>query len=141
MAIERHGETLHFHCDCYPDQIHPVPHRRVYRLTRPFSIYNWKEEPGEREEVLVFICTPHTGDSCTWFFMIARNYTPDTSKGEGEGQENLYKLILDQDQTIVERQRPEELPLDLREELHIKGPDAIALEYRRFLLELGIDLN
>ena len=73
--------------------------------------------------------------------MIARNYTPDTSKGEGEGQENLYKLILDQDQTIVERQRPEELPLDLREELHIKGPDAIALEYRRFLLELGIDLN
>ena len=59
---------------------------------------------------------------------------------EGEGQENLYKLILEQDQAIVERQRPEALPLDLREELHVKGPDAIALEYRRFLAELGVDV-
>lgn len=141
MIIERHGEVLHFHCDCHPDRIHPMPHRRVYRLARPFSIYNWKEEPGDREEVLVFLCTPHTEDSCTWFFMIARNYDPDTDQGEGEGQENLYKLILDQDQAIVERQRPEALPLDLREELHVKGPDAIALEYRKFIAELGVDLK
>jgi len=141
MIIERHGEVLHFYCDCYPDRIHPVTHRRNYRLARPFSIYNWKEEPDGRHEVLVFLCTPHAENECTWFFMIARNYNPDTAKGEGEGQENLYKLILDQDQVIVERQRPEALPLDLREELHVKGPDAIALQYRKFLCELGVDIK
>ena len=40
---------------------------------------------------------------------------------------------------IVENQRPEELPLDLAEELHVKGPDAVALAYRRFLAELGVE--
>ena len=44
-----------------------------------------------------------------------------------------------QDLVIIENQRPEELPLDLSEELHVKGPDAIALEYRRFLAELGVE--
>ncbi|MFQ5914657.1 MAG: Rieske 2Fe-2S domain-containing protein [Nitrospinota bacterium] len=141
MITERRGEVLHFHCDCYPDRLHPVSHRRNYRLARPFSIYNWKEEPDGRHEVLVFTCTPHAESECTWFFMIARNYDPDPGKGEGEGQENLYKVILEQDQAIVERQRPEALPLDLTEELHVKGPDAIALEYRRFLGELGVDVK
>ena len=40
---------------------------------------------------------------------------------------------------IVENQRPEELPLDLTEELHVKGPDGIALAYRRMLREIGVD--
>ena len=40
---------------------------------------------------------------------------------------------------IVEGQRPEELPLDLAEELHLKGPDALALAYRKFLRELGVE--
>ena len=141
MHIERHGEELRFYCDCVADRIHPVPHRRNYRLARPFSIYNWKEQEGaDRQEVLVFLCTPHSEAECTWFFLIARNFDPEADKGEGEGQENLYRLILDQDQAIVERQRPEALPLDLREELHVKGPDAVALEYRRFLCELGVDV-
>lgn len=43
-----------------------------------------------------------------------------------------------QDQRIVEEQRPEEVPVDLSEELHVKGPDAIAIEYRRFMAELGV---
>jgi hypothetical protein len=30
------------------------------------------------------------------------------------------------------------LPLDLSEELHIKGPDAVAVQYRRMLAELGV---
>jgi vanillate O-demethylase monooxygenase subunit len=37
----------------------------------------------------------------------------------------------------VEAQRPEELPLDLSEELHLRGPDRTAVEYRRRLRELA----
>ncbi len=45
---------------------------------------------------------------------------------------------MQQDKVIVENQHPEQLPLDLSEELHIKGPDAVAIEYRRLLAELGV---
>ena len=38
---------------------------------------------------------------------------------------------------MVESQRPEELPLDLSEELHLRGPDAGTLAYRRLLAGLG----
>jgi vanillate O-demethylase monooxygenase subunit len=43
---------------------------------------------------------------------------------------------LEQDRVVVESQRPEELPIDLSEELHIKGVDQASIEYRRWLLEL-----
>ena len=44
--------------------------------------------------------------------------------------------MLTQDKAIVESQRPEEIPLDLREELHLKVPDAAAMSYRRLLSSL-----
>jgi hypothetical protein len=39
---------------------------------------------------------------------------------------------------IVENQRPEVLPLDLSEELHLRGSDAGTLAYRRMLRDLGV---
>ncbi len=53
--------------------------------------------------------------------------------------ENFSNLVTEQDRVIVERQRPEELPLDLSEELHLKGPDAVAVEYRRMMREIGVE--
>jgi len=41
--------------------------------------------------------------------------------------------VLTQDRMIVESQRPEEIPTDLREELHLKIPDASGIAYRRML--------
>ena len=49
--------------------------------------------------------------------------------------------IADQDEPIVNNQRPWELPLDLSEELHLKGPDAVAVAYRRFMRELGVEVD
>ena len=49
------------------------------------------------------------------------------------------RIVIAEDQGIVENQRPEELPLDLTEELHLKGPDAPALAYRRMMRELGVE--
>ena len=46
-------------------------------------------------------------------------------------------LILDQDRPIAESQRPEELPVDLSQELHIAGPDKASIAYRRRLAELA----
>jgi phenylpropionate dioxygenase-like ring-hydroxylating dioxygenase large terminal subunit len=58
---------------------------------------------------------------------------------EGAKREQLTGTVMAQDLVIIENQLPEELPLDLSEELHVKGPDAIALEYRRFPAELGVE--
>jgi hypothetical protein len=44
---------------------------------------------------------------------------------------------MDQDRAVVESQRPQEIPLDLREELHLKVPDENAVAYRRLLGRLG----
>jgi hypothetical protein len=39
--------------------------------------------------------------------------------------------IMEQDRVVVERQRPERIPVDLKEELHLKVPDASGIAFRR----------
>ncbi len=51
---------------------------------------------------------------------------------------DFSRALLEQDRRIVESQRPEMLPVDLTEELHLRGPDQVALTYRRLLADAGI---
>jgi hypothetical protein len=44
---------------------------------------------------------------------------------------------MNQDRAIVESQRPEEIPLDLKDELHLKVPDATGIAYRRLLARIS----
>ena len=55
------------------------------------------------------------------------------------GGQQIEDVIAEQDRVIVENQRPDEIPLDLAEELHLKVPDALGLAYRKFMLELGVE--
>jgi phenylpropionate dioxygenase-like ring-hydroxylating dioxygenase large terminal subunit len=45
--------------------------------------------------------------------------------------------VFEQDRAIVETQHPERIPLDLKEELHVRS-DRLAVAYRRWLKELGV---
>jgi phenylpropionate dioxygenase-like ring-hydroxylating dioxygenase large terminal subunit len=45
--------------------------------------------------------------------------------------------LFNEDKYIVERQFPEDLPLDLHEELHLK-PDRLSMAYRKVLAEMGV---
>ncbi len=45
--------------------------------------------------------------------------------------------IFGQDQTVVESQRPEQVPFDLAAELHLKF-DAVAVAYRKAMRELRL---
>ncbi len=135
--IERRGEELRYAFDDLPNPIHPARHRRTYRLHRPFTIYLRKVRSGSQDvEVLYFTITPHSAKESTNFLYVMRNYalTPE----EERGRVDLSELIAEQDRVIVESQRPEELPLDLSEELHVRGPDSVAIEYRQFMAELGV---
>ncbi len=123
--------------------------RREYTLYAPFTLHDKKlviradrggtwSEAGEPREgdasILSFIASPVDDTHCRFFVFIARNHALDVddaafSKGLDE--------IMEQDRMIVESQRPEALPVSLREELHLKVPDAVAIAYRRVLGRIG----
>ena len=48
----------------------------------------------------------------------------------------MQETILEQDRPVVEAQRPEELPVDLGAELHIRGPDRASVLYRKWLIDV-----
>ena len=116
-------------------------HRRVYRIHRPFTIHQRKVRTGDDDVEVSFqaTCPNAANESTAIFLVIGRNF-PLTSEEEASRFE-IDELINAQDRPIVESQRPEELPLDLAAELHLKGPDAVAVAYRRFLAELGVDVD
>jgi vanillate O-demethylase monooxygenase subunit len=136
--VERHGEELRYQYIDRPNPMHPVPHQRIYRVHRPFTIHQRKVRSGEGDVEVSYspVCPLAAGES-TGFLIVGRNFPLDPV--EEARRYKLDVLIQTQDQRIVEAQRPEELPIDLAAELHIKGPDAVAVAYRRLLAELGVD--
>jgi len=73
-------------------------------------------------------------DECKGFLCIGRNYNleqPDKVLRDFED------VIFDQDKRIVESQRPERVPFDLADELHLKF-DAVAVAYRRAMRTQGL---
>ena len=116
---------------------------RAYRLTLPFALMmtvrrrtgGEGEGDGERLNILFFVGCPVGEKETTFYFGHARNFARDEPNTVFEQQDNH---VIAQDQLFVEGQRPEELPLDLSAELHLRGTDAAAVEYRRALARLGL---
>jgi len=135
VHVNRHGEELRYTVEERPNPVHPVGHRRVYRIWRPFALHQRKERDDGEVEVAFFTVTPHSPGESTNYLWVLRSF--ELNAEEEEKRKRLDEFIMQQDQAIVENQRPEELPLDLAAELHLRGPDAVAVEYRRFLAELA----
>ena len=111
--------------------------RQTYRLILPFMLMIQRWQPGgDERQTNIFLCSPVSRNETRFFRFMGRNFNGFRSDEE---LQQRHRLTFEQDRVIVESQRPEELPLDLAEELHLKGPDAPAIEYRRRLHELGID--
>ena len=52
--------------------------------------------------------------------------------------QDFEQTIFDQDKRIVESQRPEQVPFDLADELHLKF-DTVAVNYRRAMHDQELD--
>jgi phenylpropionate dioxygenase-like ring-hydroxylating dioxygenase large terminal subunit len=112
------------------------PEMTRFRLTMPFTLSITKYSTGTDERfVIVFVGSPISSKRSTIFRISGRNVQRRTAEEEQRRQD----VIFEQDRAIVESQRPEELPLDLREELHLRGPDSAAVAYRRRLVSIGVD--
>ncbi|HJP90190.1 MAG TPA: aromatic ring-hydroxylating dioxygenase subunit alpha [Candidatus Limnocylindrales bacterium] len=93
------------------------------------------ERPDGNRFILFLAVSPLTARRCRSFTWNARTYNLDPSADTELA--SFQALILDQDRPIAESQRPEALPVDLSQELHIAGPDKASIQYRRRLAELA----
>jgi phenylpropionate dioxygenase-like ring-hydroxylating dioxygenase large terminal subunit len=139
FPIAQVGEELRYSWEDLPNPMHPLGHTRTYRLHRPFTIHQRKERADGTVEAVMITASPRAEEETTVFLVICRNF-PLTDQ-ELEERMALDLLILEQDRPVVESQRPAELPLDLAAELHVRGPDAVAVAYRRFMAEIGVDID
>jgi phenylpropionate dioxygenase-like ring-hydroxylating dioxygenase large terminal subunit len=109
--------------------------RRLFTVILPFMVMIQAWESGRMEKsTKIYLCTPISSNETKFYRFAGRNYRDRRSDKE---LNDRHRLIFEQDRVIVEAQRPEELPLDLSEELHLRGPDSTALEYTRRLREIG----
>jgi vanillate O-demethylase monooxygenase subunit len=73
-------------------------------------------------------------DRCAGYCLIGQNYNLEQSERVFQEFEDV---IFGQDRRIVESQRPEQVPFDLAEELHLKF-DSVAIAYRRAMTGLQL---
>jgi vanillate O-demethylase monooxygenase subunit len=107
-----------------------------YRIFIPYTIWlhqTLNDDP-DYNFVLFMAASPVGQKRSRSFTFIARSHD---LAGDDQKYIDFQELIVSQDRPIAESQRPEELPVDLSAELHIKGVDRVSLEFRNWLTELA----
>ena len=119
------------------DQAVKPERRSRYELHLPYTIVLRLGWGGEKGMVYFFVSQPVSKNQCIGYCIIGRNYDFDQPDSV---LQKFEETIFGQDQRIVESQRPEQVPFDLAEELHLKF-DAVAIAYRKAMHAQGFDLN
>ena len=90
--------------------------------------------PGAGQQAMLNAASPVSARRTRVFSIVARNFDRDKSVDELIA---FQHRIYGEDQAIVERQNPEDLPIDLGEEVHVRA-DLTSVTYRRQLGALGL---
>lgn len=119
------------------DSLESGPHYReshyTYELTLPFASSVCVRDPQGVVTRIYDIASPVSATSCRIFQCMV-----DESNSTPVEQLAAYSIqVNSEDIPQVEAQSPHELPLDLRDEIHIPA-DRMSLEYRRALARLGL---
>ncbi len=119
----------------FANQERVAPERRSrYELHLPYTIRLRLGWGGERGMVYFFASQPVGDEECVGHLVIARNYDRDQPP---EVLRRFEDTIFEQDRRVVESQRPERVPFDLADEMHLKF-DAVAVAYRRAMRNEGL---
>ena len=108
--------------------------RSRYELHLPYTIVLRLGWGGEKGMVYFFASQPIDESHCSGYVVMARNYDRDQPP---EVLQDFEDTIFNQDKRVVESQRPEQVPFDLADELHLKF-DAVAVAYRRAMRAEGL---
>lgn len=105
-----------------------------YGLLAPFTAYLRKRLPSGSCFSLLFAVAPISEKESVAWFTVFMNYGDPAADAEIAA---FQDRIFAEDQPIVASQRPERLPLDLAEELHLPS-DRMAIAYRQYIRRLGL---
>jgi phenylpropionate dioxygenase-like ring-hydroxylating dioxygenase large terminal subunit len=105
----------------------------TFQVHRPLTASFRKLHNGQMF-LMVDLVTPIDAENSVAWAILAMNYGHDLADAE---LLDFQDKITMQDRAVVESQRPELLPLDLQEELHLRS-DKTAIAYRRWLKEIGM---
>ena len=100
----------------------------------PFTVHIRILTPTGGVSYCSMIASPTAKNRTDAYLMFVRNHALDTPDSEFDYFANR---VNEQDRRIIESQRPEQIPVDLREELHIKVPDAPTIAFRRVLAQIA----
>lgn len=113
----------------------PLNRRRyTYRLTLPFASSLKITDIAKGSVFHIFDVASPVSVNVSNIFQILVDATGKLSAGE---MIDFQQRINAEDAPLVEAQSPLELPLDLRDEIHIPA-DRMSIEYRRSLARLGL---
>jgi phenylpropionate dioxygenase-like ring-hydroxylating dioxygenase large terminal subunit len=110
---------------------------RVFEVYPPFTARLVVHFPHDGRLHILNAASPISARKTRLFVPIARNF--DTT-GSLDDVYAFNAQIFAEDQAVVERQKPEELPLDTGSEFHIAA-DRTSAEYRRLLKSMGLSLR
>ena len=107
----------------------------TYVLTLPHTIHlRSSYEATGKSRVLFFAVQPVAPGMSTGYCYQSRDFDLD---GDDQPYIEFQEVLAEQDRPVVESQRPEELPLDIADELHLRF-DRVAVEYRKALVAAGL---
>lgn len=146
--VKRVGSELRFVAGPFPeftDNVKNSPSAtsttddEIYGAMKEYSVYvpnamRLKSAAGPDEHYILWVCLAPVSETRTRCFTYqGRNYAFDRD----DEFRSFAQAINDQDQPIVESQKPAALPRDLAAEMYIKGSDRAALDYRRWLHDIS----
>lgn len=108
--------------------------RRLYEVTLPFTARLTIFFPQDRRLCIFAAACPVSARKTRVFVPIARNFGHDEPLGPVIA---FNTRVFEEDRAIVESQHPEDLPLDLTAEAHIRA-DRASIAYRQGLSRLGL---
>lgn len=124
-----------------PEMRHRAPQDflwwRIFEVTLPFSARLTVKFPDGGLLCILNACSPVSARVTKLFCPIVRNFDHDLS---ADVVRDFNHRVFAEDQEIVEAQCPEDLPIDLTEEVHIRA-DRTSIEYRKALGALGLGGN
>lgn len=112
-----------------------LTNKYVYEILGPLTARFTKTDDASQDVFSMLLhATPTRRGSATAHALLSRNYAFEVPD---ETFRDFQDTIFAQDERVLLSQRPEQLPLDLAAELHLKS-DRLAIAYRQWLAKLGV---
>ena len=112
----------------------PILWRRRFEVFLPFIAKLTVFFPGEGQLHIMNAASPVSARKTRLFVPICRNFDKDAPV---QATLDFNYQVFAEDIAIVERQFPEDLPIDLQDESHFPA-DRSSIAYRRGLAEIGL---